>query len=179
MWLFFPLEIKCKHVCLNGIIEAGIIWWVLVLCLLILCLLFSSLVEQSALAERLGFILGQNRWSVGSAPFSVMPDRLEISVCHLLNSPKKIKSGLFWCLQRSSCHVWLVSRVCGEGFGLPRDVFLLKTTTEHGRLKMLMAGGKKSFKCKNWNSVLSGWAVEEICKHPSISLLRFRCSWAC
>lgn len=55
--------------------------------ILYLLFFFPPSVKWSALAECLGFILGQNRRSAGSAAFSVVGDRLEICLCYLLNSP--------------------------------------------------------------------------------------------
>lgn len=50
---YFTLETKCKCVYLNGIVEAGIVWWVLALDLLelILYMRFSSMVKWSALTD--------------------------------------------------------------------------------------------------------------------------------
>lgn len=100
--------------------------------LILYLLFFPPSVKWSALAECLGFILGQNRRSAGSAAFSVVGDRLEICLCYLLNSPggKKRKPGLFQCLKRSFCCVWFLGRV-GKSWGYQATKIHVSSETYH------------------------------------------------
>lgn len=137
---------------------------------------FPPSVKWSALAECLGFILGQNRRSAGSTAFSVVGDRLEIC-CYLLNPPGEgeRKLGLFQCLKRSFCCVWFLGCV-GKSWGYQAPKIHLSSETYHRMWQTQDVNGWGEEVAFNCNGVLFGCAVEDVCKPPCVSLPCFRCS---